>query len=288
MGSGDDGVNVRGTSATTNIDTGAGDDLVFVSDAANLGNVADVLDARDLSGLEAWLDTNADRDVASIFEALLHGTVTIDDRTFHGSLDLVKGALNVDTGTGSNTLAVSDRGDAGPDSGFVITAGSISGLSTGAIGYTSTDGDLAGQGDWTLEADSGLFGRGISVFLGSGGNTGVIGSVRGGALGTTPFGATVTTVYTGEGDDDVTITATCRRADRHGSWSTARTATTRSRRARRRPSRWCCWAGPVPTPSAAAPATTSSSVTPGGSTTSSRPEPRASTSSSVASLSNRT
>ena len=35
LGSGDDGVNVRGTSAATGIDTGAGDDLVFVSDAAN-------------------------------------------------------------------------------------------------------------------------------------------------------------------------------------------------------------------------------------------------------------
>ena len=45
MGSGDDGVNVRGTSAATTVRTGAGDDLVFVSDAANLGNDADVLDA---------------------------------------------------------------------------------------------------------------------------------------------------------------------------------------------------------------------------------------------------
>ncbi len=207
LGSGNDGVNVRGTSAATTVRTGAGDDLVFVSDAANLGNNADVLDAVDLSGLAAWLTAHADRDVAALFEALLHGTVTIDDLTFHGSLDLIQGALNIDTGAGSNTLAVSDRDDTDADSGFAITSSSITGLSTGAISYTSTGGDLAGQGAWTLEADSGLFGRGISIFLGSGGNTGRIDSVRGGALGTTPFGATITTVYTGEGNDTVTINA---------------------------------------------------------------------------------
>ena len=207
LGAGDDGVNVRGTSATTTIDTGAGDDLVFVSDAANLGNNANVLDAVDLNGLVAWLAADADRDVESIFEALLHGTVTNDDRTYTGSLDLIQGALSIDTGAGSNTLAVSDRGDADKDNAFVVTDSSITGLSTGTIGYTSTGGDLAGQGVWTQSADSGLFGRGISIFLGSGGNTGTIGSVRGGALGTTPFGATITTVYTGEGSDTVTITA---------------------------------------------------------------------------------
>ncbi|HET7352029.1 MAG TPA: hypothetical protein VFJ28_13915 [Marmoricola sp.] len=207
LGSGDDGVNVRGTSAATSIDSGAGDDLVFVSDAANLGNKGTVLDAVDLSGLVAWLAANADRDVETIFEALLHGTLTNDDRTYAGSLDLIRGALSIDTGAGSNTLAVSDRGDADMDSAFLITRSSITGLSTGSIGYTATGGDLAGQGVWTQSADSGLFGRGISVFLGSGGNTGTIGSILGGALVTSPYAGTITTVYTGEGNDSVTITA---------------------------------------------------------------------------------
>ncbi|GAA1929006.1 hypothetical protein [Nocardioides marmoribigeumensis] len=207
LGSGNDGVNVRGTSASTSIDTGAGDDLVFVSDAANLGNRADVLDAVDLSGLADWLAAHADRDVETLFTALLHGTVTNDDRTYTGSLDQIQGALAIDTGAGSNTLAVSDRGDADKDPSFVITNSSISGLSAGVIGYTSTGGDLAGQGVWTTSADSGLFGRGISVFLGSGGNTGRIDSVRGGALSTSPFGATTTTLYAGEGNDSVTINA---------------------------------------------------------------------------------
>ena len=89
----------------------------------------------------------------------------------------------------------------------MITSSTITGLSAGAIGYTSTGGDLAGQGVWAQLKDSGLFGRGISIFLGSGGNTGRIDSIRGGALPSSPFGGTITTVWTGEGDDDVTVNA---------------------------------------------------------------------------------
>ena len=73
LGSGNDGVNVRGTTASTKVNTGAGDDLVFVSDAANLGNVAGVLNAVDLSHLLAALTTAATtRDVEALFAALLH------------------------------------------------------------------------------------------------------------------------------------------------------------------------------------------------------------------------
>ena len=208
LGGGNDGVNVRGTTAHTKVNAGPGDDLVFVSDSANLGNVANVLDAVDLSHLLAALNTAAiTRDIEALFAALLHGTLTTDDLTYTGSLDLIKGALDIDTGAGSNTLAVSDRGDTDKDGAFVITGSSISGLAPAAIGYTSTGGDLAGQGAWTQSADSGLFGHGISFFLGSGGNTGVISSVLGGALSATPYGATITSVYTGEGNDTVTITA---------------------------------------------------------------------------------
>jgi Ca2+-binding RTX toxin-like protein len=208
LGSGDDGVNVRGTTAHTRVDAGAGDDLVFVSDAANLGNVANVLDAVDLSRLVLALQAAATtRDAEVLFAALLHGTLTIDDLVYTGSLGQIAGRLDIDTGSGSNTLAVSDRGAPAADTGFVITSSTITGLSTGAIGYTATGGDLAGQGAWTQVADSGLFGRGISVFLGSGGNTGTISSVRGGALSSSPYGGTITTVHTGEGHDTVTITA---------------------------------------------------------------------------------
>ena len=208
LGAGDDGVNVRGTTAHTKVNAGPGDDLVFVSDSANLGNVANVLDAVDLSRLLAALKSAATtRDVEALLAALLHGTLKTDDLTYTGSLDLITGALDIDTGLGSNTLAVSDRGDKDKDGAFAITGSSITGLAPAAIGYTSTGGDLAGQGAWTQSADSGLFGHGISIFLGSGGNTGRIDSVRGGALSTTPYGATITSVHTGEGADTVTINA---------------------------------------------------------------------------------
>ncbi len=208
LGAGNDGVNVRGTSARTHVNTGGGDDLVFVSDAANLGNLNGVLNAVDLSRLLAALTSAATtRDVEALFAVLLHKPLTIDDTTYVGSLDLVAGALDIDTGAGSNTLAVSDRFDTDPDRGFTITDSSITGVAPATITYTSTAGDLAGQGYWTRQVDSGLFGHGVSVFLGRGGNDGRIASVRGGALPTSPYGATLTTVWTGEGHDTVTIGA---------------------------------------------------------------------------------
>ena len=46
---------------------------------------------------------------------ILHGTVTVDDLTFVGSLDRVVGRLDVHAGSGSNTLSVSDRDDPDAD-----------------------------------------------------------------------------------------------------------------------------------------------------------------------------
>ena len=46
--------------------------------------------------------------------------------------------------------------------------------------YTATGGDLAGQGAWTRTADGGMFGRGITIHLGTGNDVGTIASVRGG------------------------------------------------------------------------------------------------------------
>jgi Ca2+-binding RTX toxin-like protein len=205
-GSGNDGVNIRGTTAHTTVATGAGDDLVFVSDAADLGNLPDRLDALDLSHLAAALQASGG-DVAALLAAILNGTLTIDDQTFHGSLDLVTGLLDIDAGAGSNTVAVSDRGDTDPDANVVVTDHGVTGLAPAPISWTATGGDLAGQGSWTTRADSGLFGHGVMVMLGSGGNTGTITSVRGGANVGDPFGGTVTTIWTGEGNDAFTITA---------------------------------------------------------------------------------
>ena len=185
---------MRGTLPHTLLDTGAGDDVVFVSDAADLGSLPAAL---PLAG----------RDLEALHEAVLHGTVTYDDLTFHGSLDEIDGDLDIDAGAGSNTLAVSDHADSDADTGFVIDDHSITGLADGAMTYTATGGDLAGQGDWTRLHDAGMFGRGITIHLGTGSDNGTIDSVRGGAIASSPFGATVTTVYANQGADDITVDA---------------------------------------------------------------------------------
>ncbi len=194
LGSGDDRFNVRGTLPHTLLDTGPGDDVVFVSDAADLGALPAAL---PLAG----------RDLEALHEAVLHGTVTYDDLTFHGSLDEIDGDLDIDAGAGSNTLAVSDHADPDADTGFVIDDHSITGLADGAMTYTATGGDLAGQGAWTRLHDAGMFGRGITIHLGTGSDSGTIDSVRGGAIASSPFGATVTTVYANQGADDITVDA---------------------------------------------------------------------------------
>ncbi len=194
LGAGNDRFNVRGTLPHTLLNTGPGDDVVFVSDAA------------DLAALPAAL-LNAGRDLEALHEAVLHGTVTYDDLTFNGSLDEIDGNLDIEVGAGSNTLAVSDHADADADTGFVIDNHSITGLSTGAMTYAATGGDLAGQGAWTRGADGGMFGRGITIHLGTGNDVGTIASVLGGAIAASPFGATVTSLYANYGNDRITVNA---------------------------------------------------------------------------------
>ncbi len=191
LGSGHDRFNVRGTLPATSLDTGAGDDLVYVSDTADLGALPA---AALVSG----------GDLATLHDAILHGTLVVDDLTFTGSLDRIAGALTIQTGSGSNTLSVSDRADPDADTAVTITDSSISGLAPAPIAYAATGGDLAGQGYWTRLADSGLFGRGVNVYGGSGGNTFTITSVLG-AAPAEPFGASITTLYAGAGSDHVTI-----------------------------------------------------------------------------------
>ena len=57
-----------------------------------------------------------------------------------------------------------------------------------AITYDALAGDLGGQGYWTRTADAGLFGRGINVYGGRGGNTYTVTSVLASALTPAPFG----------------------------------------------------------------------------------------------------
>jgi hypothetical protein len=199
LGTADDRFNVRGTLPHTLLDTGPGDDVVFVSDAA------------DLAGLPAAI-VASDGSLTDVHDAVLHGTVVVDDLTFEGSLDLIAGDLDIDTGAGSNTLAVSDRADPDADAAAVITDGSITGFSTGAITYVATGGDLAGQGNWALlpgagAGGSGLFGRGITVHAGTGADEITISSVLGGATASSPLQMTITTLYANDGADAVTIDA---------------------------------------------------------------------------------
>ena len=182
LGSGDDRINVHGTSAMTNLDTAQGDDLIYVSSGANLG----ALDSAP-----------ANSDLEVLHDAILHGT-----------LDAVTGILNIEAGTGQNTLGVSDRTDADADANVVLTATSIQGLATAAINYLATGGDFSGQGAWARSADRGLFGRGINIYAGAGGNTiNVQGTASAGVL-TTPFGKTITGIYSGAGADQVSVAAT--------------------------------------------------------------------------------
>ena len=147
LGSGNDRFNIRGTLPATRIDTGAGDDVVYVSDRADLGSLAGAAAA-------------SAGDLAVLNAAILDG-----------SLDLIAGALAIDTGTGSNTLGVSDRLDPNADTAVTLAAGSIVGLAPAPIAYAATGGDLGGQGYWPQLADSGLFGHGIAIYGGTGGNT---------------------------------------------------------------------------------------------------------------------
>ena len=191
LGSGNDRFNVRGTSASTSLNTGAGDDVVYVSDSANLG----------LLPSAAAAETG---DLAALQSVVLYGTLTEDNLTFTGTLDEIQGALTIDEGTGSNTLAVSDRGDTAARTA-ILDGSSIVGLAPAPITYGATGGDLAGEGYWTTQWDSGLFGRGIDIYGGSGGNTFTVTGTYASDVTPSPFGETLTSLFTGEGADVVTV-----------------------------------------------------------------------------------
>jgi Ca2+-binding RTX toxin-like protein len=101
-----------------------------------------------------------------------------------GTLDAINGPLNIDGGSGANTLFVSDSGSAVPDTP-TITDHSITGLSPAPITYTATGGNFHG---------------GITIDGGSGGNTFTVQSTH-----QTPGVLEVTTVNSGQGADTVQV-----------------------------------------------------------------------------------
>ena len=211
LGDGHDRFNVRGTLATTTmLATGDGDDVVYVSDAA--ASYADPGDTQvtgdEVEGFEgAILGADEAEDLEELHDRTLHGTVVYDDRTYVGTLDEVDGDLVIDVGAGSNTLAVSDDASEVADTGFTISDDTMAGLADGTITYGTTGGDIAGQGFWTRGADVGMFGRGITVHLGTGDDSGTIESVLGGAIADSPLQVLITTVYGNDGDDTITVDA---------------------------------------------------------------------------------
>ena len=146
FGSGDDVINVHGTSAitVTNVMSGDGNDQFMVASVA-----ADDLFNQDVS---------------------------------HGHLDSVQGQLNLNAEAGDNSLFVSDyEGAANP--AVVITDTTIDGLAPAQITYEATAGNFDGSlAIWTSQFADVV--DVTSVDVGS---------------------QTITTLYTGAGDDDIRI-----------------------------------------------------------------------------------
>ena len=166
LGSGDDVLNVRGTVAVSNVDLGAGDDRVYVSDQAYV-----------------LLPQKPD---------MLLGT-----------LDDVDGTLNLQFGAGHSTLLISDYSTTVGDSDVLITdrlpaaVGRDASLAAGAeiavVGLAQAGISYAAAGgDWT---------GGVRIWTGYGNDTVVIdGTVHRAGRRTTTW------LNTGLGDDRITVT----------------------------------------------------------------------------------
>ncbi|HEY0008214.1 MAG TPA: calcium-binding protein, partial [Tepidisphaeraceae bacterium] len=147
-GSGSDVFNVQGTSAVTNLNTNDGNDRIYVADTANV-------------------------QAAGPFPAALFG-----------NLNAIAADLNINGGTGSQTLMVSDSTASVGDSNVTVTKSTITGLATGNISY----------------AASGNFFGGITIWAGQGADNVVVASTL-----NTAGGRTVTTLNTGGGNDSAAI-----------------------------------------------------------------------------------
>ena len=137
LGSGPDVVNVQGTSAVTNLSTGAGNDAVYVSSQADVaaGQVADFIT---------------------------------------GTLAGIRGTLNIDVGTGSQRLLISDEaarvGDANATMTRDVTAAQAVDPNLAANGEIFLTG-FAPAGISFRAAPTGDFADGITVWTGFGADT---------------------------------------------------------------------------------------------------------------------
>ncbi len=194
LGLGDDRFKVRGTLATTTLDTSDGDDVIYVASGADLSRLPDFTPA--VGDLEALHDV--------ILHADTDSSVTQAPERPGGTLDFVEGTLTIEAGPGQNSLSISDRHNFAPDSAVVITDAMIDGLAPATINYQATGGDFSGQGRWTLAADVGLFARGVNIYGGTGGNAFDVRSTHQTDTLAVPFPRTITTLFTGDGNDTLT------------------------------------------------------------------------------------
>ena len=171
LGSGDDVFNVQGTTATTNLSTAAGDDRIYVSSGANVG--------------------------LSDFPSFISGT-----------LDNLHGTLNIDAGTGNQTLMISAEGSNVGDTNALITRSYATVHAASPTTTLTPTADLfltgfAPAGISITAAAAGNFGGGITIWTGSGDDHITVDA--------THFRAgvnEVTTLNTGLGNDNVTVNLT--------------------------------------------------------------------------------
>ncbi len=171
LGSGDDVFNVQGTTATTNLSTAAGDDRIYVSSGANVG--------------------------LSDFPSFISGT-----------LDNLHGTLNIDAGTGNQTLMISAEGSNVGDTNALITRSYATVHAASPTTTLTPTADLyltgfAPAGISITAAATGNFGGGITIWTGSGPDHITVDA--------THFRAgvnEVTTLNSGLGNDNVTVNLT--------------------------------------------------------------------------------
>ncbi|MFT7227617.1 MAG: hypothetical protein ACI8PW_000192, partial [Methylophilaceae bacterium] len=245
LGSGSDVFNIQSTnlSTITYLNTGAGDDEVYVSSTANVnqttgktgfltGNVIhfsgddtpamlfELTEAAELVKVEitdatgalvhtidlvggiaagthspVWNGMNGDDEVLAAGAYSFTVTATrADTSTFagitsmQGSVDEIEGLLNIDAGEGTNALIVSNISSRVDDADVTISNNQIQGLGQAKdINYVAAAGTFAG---------------GITIWSGYGDDTiSVLSTLK----DINPAVRTITTLNTGLGDDDVTV-----------------------------------------------------------------------------------
>jgi Ca2+-binding RTX toxin-like protein len=179
LGSGDDVINVQGTSAITNLNLGDGDERIYVSSTANFD-----------------LDTTTD--------------------FLRGHLNDVDGMLNINAGAGRHLLLISDESATIGDDNVLVTD-TFATAAARSEAHPSVTGealltteiyifDLA-QGSITFKADAAAnFAEGITIWSGFGADTIKIdGTHYRNQLDGSDVIRTVTTLNTGLGNDHITV-----------------------------------------------------------------------------------